>query len=220
MKNLANLIAATALLLGYASAASAQDVVCPDDLIEVGETVGNVVVVGDCYLDSVIVLGNVIVLPGGALDSIDSVISGNFSSDSAFVVDLLHGSVGGNVQVKKTDEPSFIVRVKIGGNLQWEENSDGLLRCNTVGGNLQARKNGSLLILGNTIGENQQCDDNLNLISDGGNDNSVGGDAQGQCTVGFINQGTAGGQETGACEGGGRTTELPGPGDPGGGDPI
>ena len=68
MRNLANLIAATALLLGYASAASADDVLCPDDLIgpivdELFVVDGNVIVVGDCLIENVMVLGNVSFCP-------------------------------------------------------------------------------------------------------------------------------------------------------------
>ena len=143
-------------------------------------------------------------MPDAHLHIHDSVVSGNVSSDSAFVVGLYSVSVGGNVQVKLSELGGGAELVDIGGNLQWEENPGGDLICNIVGGNLQAKKNDYPFISFNTIGENLECDDNVDTV---GLYNVVGGDAQGQCAEGFIGESECEG--SGHHDGGGTTTELP-----------
>ena len=171
-----------ALVLGYATAASADDTLCPPDPGAVMIS-GNVVATGACVMTGTTVMGNVIVLPGGSLMSTDSIITGNLSSDGALFVDVLRGSVAGNVLVKNSTGVNSIVDVTITENLQYEENpTASLLACNTVGGNLQAHKNTGLDITNNSIAENLQCNDNVGLT---GSANSVGDLAQGDC-AGFV----------------------------------
>ena len=121
-----------------------------------------------CRLKNTNVQGNITVGTNARLIARGVFVEGNIQSEEHRQVVLTRSTtrisiVDGDVQIEE-GLSAIVKRVKIGGNLQLEEN-DGrfTLSRNKIGGDLQANQNTGtgLRIFANKIDEDLQCQDNL-----------------------------------------------------------
>jgi hypothetical protein len=188
---LAGLVCSAAVLV-WAPAAAAGDVTCTGGTANPleGTIDGNVVVPAgaSCRIHGT-VTGNVTAFKGAAVGiRADSTVLGNYICNACRFADLNGSTIGGNVQISKEAEGSFINGSTITGNLQIESSSAGpesfsigVTDGNEIGGNLSFNKNtGPSFIENNTIAGNLTCDRNKPApVSSGNTAESL----QGQCAA-------------------------------------
>jgi hypothetical protein len=154
-----------------------------------------------CTLTGTYVNGNIEVRAGATLSASDADVVGNIDADGARAVYIAAGSwVGGNVQVDDTDALTIsasrvrgqvqavnggrvkVVDSRIGGDLDVVQNDGAVeIRRTYIGDDVQAIANtGGVAIFANRIDGNLQCRDNRPRPT--GDDNVVGGQADGQCS--------------------------------------
>ena len=202
MRKLVALMAVSLLALAGASTAVAQDLICNNtSATAFTGSADNVEVPpgADCFLLGTNV-DNVKVF--GSLRAAGTVVRGNVQGEPGHgVVRLgLQAGVGttvnGSVQIKGGVGPSppntLLFGAMIQGNVQLEENSNGVVVLNSlIGGDLQVFKNTGVInplffpfsasIGGNTIGGNLQCAENSPppAVSPSAGPNTVGGSKAG-----------------------------------------
>jgi hypothetical protein len=163
----------SAAVLAWAPAAAASDVTCTGGTTNPleGTIDGNVVVPAgaSCRIHGT-VTGNVTAFKGAAVGiRAGSMVRGNYTCNACLFADLSGSTIGGNVQISKEKEGSFINGSTITGNLQIESSSAGpesfsigTSSGNEIGGNLSFNKNtGPSFIVNNTIASNLTCDHNV-----------------------------------------------------------
>lgn len=203
----------------------ADDINCAGDYGD--ETLdGNLFVAVSCTLDGTRVKGNVELFAGGSLTATFAVIDGKVSGKNADFVDIrnseiagdvkledlvgdrlqiLDGTMRGNVTLKDNRSPIDVGRNFIEGNLQISGNSGGVrIADNVIDGNLDCRKNvpapegGNNQVRGN---KKDQCS-NIETVEEpgpgNGGDTDAGGDGAsgGSGTPLELNTGTGGGGAT------------------------
>jgi len=139
-------------------------------------------------LPDTLITGNLKVKRGGEVSSFGATIDGNVQSVGGVDIVIQGGTVGGDVQIKKSTGRVNVDGVSIGGYLKIKGSTGNLIDVffNTVGGDLQLVKNRITLvpfISGNTIGGDLKCSKNSPAPSDAGTSNIVSGDAKGQCAT-------------------------------------
>ena len=163
------LVGAAFVLAAAANPAAAQDMGCPDPSASpIGNVMGNLTVTGACTLNST-VFGDVYLMDGASFTlPAGSKVLGSVKANGAGAVELIGGTVYGDVQIKGSTGETKICGVHVMGDLQAEENTGATAighveGCpgNVVDGDLQAFKNeGDLTIVGNTIYGDFQCVEN------------------------------------------------------------
>lgn len=134
-----------------------------------------------CILNGTRVQGNIRVGSRAILTATRVSVNGNIQAENAArVVVSAQSVVVGNIQIKQS-QAAIINNTRIGGDLQFEENTRPLhAERNTIGGNLQAFKNrGGLRVLSNRIDGNLQCKENCPAPT--GRGNFVQGNKEDQC---------------------------------------
>ena len=179
------LVGSVAVLLLATATGARADEVCAGSLGAV--TVDDNLVVPDgatCDLDGTVVKGNILIEPNATLRASMITVEGNIQTDDggAAEVTVVDSLVDGDVQVFDSVAASTS-GTRVGGNVQYEGNDGDLaVLSSEVDGDVQVFDNdgGTKVIRANIIGGNLQCEGN-DPIPHGG-DNSVGGDAEGQCS--------------------------------------
>lgn len=196
-----DLIAVVLVALAGVGTAAAQDLICDNTPATAFMGLADNVEVPPgaiCFMDFADVRD---VKVYGGLRARRTVIRGDIQAEpghESVLMGLFEGvgnTVFGDVQIKGGVGPGFsgVVGAMIQGDLQAEENSNGLLfGFNVIGGDLQVFKNTGFLppegtsanIGGNTIGGDLQCKENSPPpgISPLFGSNAVGGDKEDQCS--------------------------------------
>ncbi|MPZ53138.1 MAG: hypothetical protein GEU79_10480 [Acidimicrobiia bacterium] len=150
-------------------------------------TIGDNVVVPNgatCTLNGTTVEGDVKVEPNARVNVLNGAyVDGNIQTDDggASYVNVRGSEVDGDIQVFDSSRAT-VNNTTVGGNVQYENNDGNLaVTSSDVDGDVQVNDNdgGNKEIRGNTIGGNLQCEGN-EPAPNGGN-NTVQGDAEGQC---------------------------------------
>ena len=176
------MIVGLGLLAGFgAQTAHADEIRCVGTLGAI--TVDNVLVPEGrtCTLNKTRVQGTVKVADNATLYAKTVRVNGNIQAEGAKLVSVTANSVvGGSIQIKQGGAAT-INRVRVNGDIQFDENNRALKALyNTVGGNIQAFKNtGGVKIANNTIDGNLQCKENAPKPT--GSNNIVGGNKEDQC---------------------------------------
>lgn len=183
-KQLGMLPAVAGLMLIYsvggATLANAETRVCNGTIGPI--SLDNIVVQdgSTCVLKGTRLKGNIVVLNRATLSANRVRVNGNIQSEGAAGVFVNPDSVvGGNIQIKQGNR-ARVDRVRIGGDLQVEQNRGFInLNGNEVDGNLQAFQNrGGIRIALNIIEENLQCKENFPRPTGGDN---IAGSKEDQC---------------------------------------
>lgn len=140
-----------------------------------------------CTLSSAHVRGNINVRSNALLKVYpQTIVVGNIQAEGARGV-RLHGLgvfINGDVQVKYGTRLTLIRRgTRVGGNVQYEENSGSLIiRGSRINGDVQVFENsGGAAIFSNVIDGNLQCKENDPEPE--GENNRVGGNKEDQCAT-------------------------------------
>jgi hypothetical protein len=134
-----------------------------------------------CTLSGTRIKGTIEVEEQATLHARGVQVAGNVQAGNARLVSVTDGAtVGGSIQIKQGGGAT-IVRVKVDGDIQLDENSRPLRASgNAVGGSIQVFGNrGGVLIDGNTVDGNLQCKENRPAPTGGGN--TVAGNREDQC---------------------------------------
>jgi hypothetical protein len=132
-----------------------------------------------CQLDHVDVIGDISVESGGVLVLTGGSISGDIQAEGAEDITLTEVYVRGDLQLAEGGSAS-VVDTRGEGDLDGERLTGHLvIQDSTIGGDVELVENTQVQILGTKISGDFECE--ANEPAPEGDDNSVAGDAVGQC---------------------------------------